>query len=297
MALTITGGIALDFVDQPSRLQGPMLGGSAAYAAMAAAALSKVRVVSAVGDDLPQAALDPMRRAGIDLAEVKVLSGATATWKGTYGRTGGERRTALTSQGVSGGYVPRLSPTTRSSSVLLLGAGDPSVQLAIRRQVGSQAFVGVDTIDHWIDDDAAGVRAVLALVDLIFIARLEAEQLTGQAEPQAVASALALSPRQTLVVKGGASGSWLVRDGASEHVPAYPVAEVVDPTGAGDAYAGALMGSLSLESGYPSWDRMVKAMLYGSAVGSVVVEGRGIASLFALTRELINNRVADLTSG
>ncbi len=294
MSLTVVGGVARDLIERPPNQLGPRLGGSATYAAMAAAPLADVRIVSVIGDDLSSGTLDPVRKVGVDVSEVEVRPGRTAMWWGAYGARLDARRTMATSRGVTEGYLPELSPGARGSRAVLLGAGNPAAQLHARGQLASDTLVGVDTIDHWIDDDRAGVELVLAAADVIFIGDTEAKQLTGHTRASAVAAALELRRSQVLVVKGGGQGSWLLYDGQVDHVAAYRAQRVIDPTGAGDAYAGAFMASMAASRQPLSRRRLWAAALAGAAAGSIAVEGQGVSPLVQVDSDAIAARVKAL---
>lgn len=286
--LTVVGDIVVDTVELAAG-ERQQLGGSATYAALAASLQCDVHVVAAVGDDLRADTLEPLRRVEINLDDVRVLPGLTPTWQGTYDERA-RRRTIASHRGVAASFVPQLSDRALDAVALLVGTGDPFAQAAALTQWSGRGLTVADTIDHWIDDRRGEVRDVLRSADAACLGRREALALTGTADAHAAAAALRADAEQVVVLKDGERGSTLYRGDARLEVGAYPVASVVDPTGAGDAYDAAFLAVLASRPQAPTLDDFARAMLYAAATASFAIESEGVARLARATRAELEAR-------
>jgi ribokinase len=276
----ISGTLTLDTIERAEVVHRDVAGGSALYAAAAARLWMPVQITGTVGTDFPPTALD---LPGVDHGATEVLSGPTFRWHARYTRDGARRITVSRDRGVSEDRLPPVGHT-RAPHAMLLGSTHPRVQHHVRQQWPATPLVALDSMAHWWADEGATLRALLPHVHLLFVDDEELSLATGGHDR---AEALhALGPAM-VVVKHGARGATLHRRGAPPvATAACPVAEVVDTTGAGDAFAGALVAVLA--SGAAPHDHA--ALRQAAAVAAFAVEGLGVDGLRALTRAEVEAR-------
>jgi sugar/nucleoside kinase (ribokinase family) len=288
-SVLIVGSTALDSIRTPRGSRDRLLGGSASYAAVAASFFAPTRLVGVVGDDFPSRYRALYQRHGIDLAGLQQRAGKTFHWAGEYEPNMNRRHTLLTELGVFAEFRPDLPEPYRRSDWVLLGNIAPGLQLHVLRQLARPRFIAADTMDLWIETARDELLKLLRQVDLFILNDGEAAQLTGETNVVAALRRLhALGPR-FVIIKKGEHGA-ILSDGDGFFVaPAFPLARVVDPTGAGDTFAGALMGYLARSRGSLE-TRLRRAMLYGSVVASYCCEGFGLTRLDRIRREDIEQR-------
>ncbi|MEJ5238104.1 MAG: PfkB family carbohydrate kinase [Limisphaera sp.] len=293
MSVLIVGSTALDSIRTPRGERDRLLGGSASYAAVAASFFVPVRMVGVVGDDFPRTYLALYRRRGIDLAGLQRRPGRTFHWAGEYEANMNRRRTLHTELGVFEQFRPDLPPSYRQTPFVLLGNIAPALQMHVLEQMNRPVLVAADTMDLWLQTAREDLLRLLRRVDLFILNDSEAAQLTGEDHAVAALPRLrALGPRW-VIVKKGEHGALLSGPEGMFIAPAYPLRRVVDPTGAGDSFAGALLGFLA--AGRGAWQtRLRKAMVYAAAVASFCCEGFGLTRLARLNREAIEARVREL---
>ncbi len=288
--LVVVGSIGLDTVETPYGRRAEMLGGSVSYACAAASFFTRVGMVGIVGHDFPQRHRMAFEELGIDLEGLRRAPGRTFRWSGVYARNMDERRTLKTELNVFAGFRPRLPPTYRQAPFLFLANIAPELQLHVLDQMECPRFVMADTMDLWIETERPALDALMARVDLMTLNESEARHLTGHhALPRAARAVLELGPARVLIKKGEHGAILFSRD-RIRLMPAYPLESVCDPTGAGDTFAGGLMGRLAGE-GSASAAALWRAMLTGNTVASFGVEGFGLERLLTLTRDEIDARV------
>ncbi len=272
------GTLALDSVEAPAGRVCDTLGGSASYFAAAASLLAPVGVVGVVGSDYPLERLAFLERRGVDLAGVTRTTGASFRWSVRYDADLEHRETLAANRGVTLTTAPRVPDEWRRPWALFLGSTDPSVQASVLRQIRSSELVALDTMRHWIVDRGAEVEALLPAAQLLLVNEDEA-LLLGRADGlgSAAASIRARGPRW-VVVKRGASGASAFGPAERIDVPAAAVDAVIDPTGAGDAFAGGLLGSLARQSDV-SPRAMARALTYGAGAGAMAVESFSVDRL------------------
>lgn len=303
MSIVVVGSIALDSIQTPSGDAEEVLGGSAAYFAVAAGYFTTVKVVAVIGEDFPAAARMALTSPNIDLDGVEVHAGRTFRWSGRYHENLNIRDTLDLQMNVAANFAPTLSSDYRCSPFVFLGNIDPSLQAQVLDQVqgsgelsgGKPRLIGCDTIGHWIENDRAALEAVIKRVDVLIINDEEAGMISG--ETNTVKSArriLELGPK-TLLVKRGEYGVLLFSPQSIFAVPAYPLEEVVDPTGAGDSFAGGFLGYLA-QSGDMSEAGLRRAIVYGSVVASFTVEDFSLRRLLGLSRDDIERRYRQFVS-
>jgi sugar/nucleoside kinase (ribokinase family) len=291
--LLIVGSIAFDDLDLPSGEHRNVAGGAATYSALAASLLLRdaVRVVGVVGDDFPETILDELRARGIDASGVERAVGRTFRWHGRYSQDLANRTTLDTQLNVFADFRPKIPPSQRTSPFVLLGNIHPALQLDILAQVERPKLVAADTMNFWIEREPVLLNDLLRRIDLLVINDEEARQLSGIHNLVRAADEIRKRGPRMLVVKRGEYGALLFDDAGPFFVPAYPLEDVVDPTGAGDSFAGGLMGYLA-SHGELSPSAMRCAMFFASALGSLCVEAVGPARLLSASRPHVGARIA-----
>jgi sugar/nucleoside kinase (ribokinase family) len=320
MSITVVGSIAYDAVKTPFGERKRMLGGAAVHFALAASFFEQVRVVGPIGDDFGEPDMQVMRDRGVDVSDVeRVAGGKTFFWRGEYGWDLNSRETLDTKLGVFEGFAPKLSPASRSSDVLFLANIQPDLQREVRAQLPDARFVALDSMNLWIDIARESLVAAINSVDCVILNDAELRQLTGK--PNLLSAArdvLSWTPSpseagrargvggvggpRVIVAKQGEYGAALVTRESFFALPAFPLESVVDPTGAGDSFAGGFVGYIAahLSSEQLSDDEELSgellraAMAHGTALASFNVEEFGTERVFRLTDEEIAARVQEL---
>jgi sugar/nucleoside kinase (ribokinase family) len=290
MSIVVVGSVALDTIHTPSASHADLVGGSAFYFALAAAHFNQVQVVAVIGDDFPAAELALLERRGIDLAGLTRTQGATFRWEGVYEQDPNVRRTLSTRLGVFEQFHPRLPEAWRGAQALFLANIDPRLQLEVLAEAGEVDLVAVDTMNYWIARDPEALGRVIARAHVLLINDEEARLLTGETHLPRAAQAVRERGPQVVVIKKGAHGAAALGPWGWLLFPALPVAEVLDPTGAGDAFAGGFMGYLA-RSGVADSDHLRRAMVYGAAMGSFAVSQFGIRGFDGVTTVDVEQRV------
>jgi cytidine kinase len=295
MSLLAIGTLAYDTIETVHARRVDVLGGSAMYFAMAASKFTPVSVVGVVGTDFKRADLDVMSNCGIDIAGVEVAQGKTFRWTGRYEADWNTRHTLETHLNVFEHFDPKIPTALRASRYLFLANAAPRVQLRALDQVDRPKFTTVDTMNLWIDIARADLLQVLRRVDAIVLNDEEARMLTGERTLlKAAGAVLGLGPRY-VILKKGEHGAFLLGHDCHFSLPAYPVEEVQDPTGAGDTFAGGFMGYLADQDKLDP-PTLRRAMLYGTVTASFCVQGFSAEALAERNREEIDERFDELLS-
>jgi sugar/nucleoside kinase (ribokinase family) len=291
-SVLVVGSIAFDDLEMPYGTFESVLGGAATYSALAASVLAPVRVVGVVGDDFPVAHLDMLRSRGIDTTGVERVPGKTFRWRGRYSEDLCSRTTLDTQLNVFADFRPKIPATYRTTPYVLLGNIHPALQLDVVSQIERPRLVAADTMNFWISGEPKALGELLKKVDLLSINDEEARELTGiQNLVKAAADIRKRGPSQ-LIVKRGEHGALLFDAEGAFFVPAYPLEDVRDPTGAGDSFAGGLIGFLARTGGAKaSPHAMRRAMFYAAAMGSFCVEDVGPKRIETLTKEELGKRL------
>ncbi|MGA7703333.1 MAG: PfkB family carbohydrate kinase [Solirubrobacteraceae bacterium] len=299
MPITVVGSIAYDAVKTPFGERERMLGGAAVHFALAASFFEEVRVVGPVGEDFGETELEVMRRRGVDVSDVeRVPGGKTFFWRGEYGWDLNSRETLATELGVFEGFQPKLSAASRESEVLFLANIQPDLQSEVRAQLPEARFVALDSMNLWIDIARDALVEAIGGVDCLILNDAELRQLTGK--PNLVSAAREIlnwdPPAPSVVVaKQGEYGAALVTKDNFFALPAYPMESVIDPTGAGDTFAGGFVGYIAAHPEEELSDELLRrAMAYGTALASFNVEEFGTERIERLTGEEIHARVEEL---
>ena len=296
MTITVVGSIAYDAVETPFGTRERMLGGAATHFALAASLLDDVRIVGPVGDDFGDDELAVLQTRGSNIDDVeRVAGGKTFFWKGKYGWDLNTRETLDTQLNVFEHFAPKLSQASRDSEVLFLANIQPGLQLQVREQCAAARFVALDSMNLWIDIARDELVQIIGRVDCLMLNDEELRQLTGK--PNLISAAheiLGWGP-SVIVAKQGEYGSALITRDDFFALPAYPLHEVIDPTGAGDSFAGGFVGFIASQiDGGVTTPVLRNAMAYGTAIASFNVERFGVEGVEAVSGKAVRARVDDL---
>lgn len=288
-AIAVVGSVAFDTIETPAGRAEEELGGSATHFAVAASFFTTVHLVAPVGDDFPASARAYLAGRGIDLGGLEHRPGRTFRWHGRYHEDVNRRDTLHLDLGVFADFRPAVSAAVRRAPIVFLGNIDPRLQEAVLAQFTGPTLVGLDTMNHWIESARDALEALLPRVDLLVLNDEEARLLARENHvPRAARRILAMGCRSVLV-KRGEYGAILFSPASVFAVPAYPLEEVFDPTGAGDTFAGGLFGWLAA-TGDRSEANLRRGIVYGSVLASFVVEDFGGRRLERLQRDDIERR-------
>ncbi|MCB9565933.1 MAG: sugar kinase [Myxococcales bacterium] len=298
--LLVVGSVAIDWIITPKAEREESVGGSATFFAMAASYFTSVRLVGVVGHDFPRSALADFKEAGIDSAGLEIVEdGLTFRWKGRYHENMNDRTTLETHLNVFERFDPSLPAGFEESEYLFLANIQPSLQLQVFEKMSRPRLVGMDTMNLWINATRDDLIKVVSKVDVLTINEEEARMLSGEHNLVKAARAINRMGVRHLVIKRGEYGALLYdHDGNFFVAPALPLEEVIDPTGAGDSFAGGFMGYLARRGVTPNGQSLRTAMIYGSVMASFSVEGFSYDRLRGLTVAQIQERFrtfADLT--
>jgi sugar/nucleoside kinase (ribokinase family) len=291
MTLLVVGSVALDSVETPFGKAENVIGGSGTFFSASAMHLAPVQLVGVVGSDYPVEQLEPLRARGVDLAGLERADGSSFRWRGRYRHDLNAAETLETHLGVFSRFSPKIPEQFRRAPFVFLANIDPRLQLEVLRQVERPKFVACDTMNFWIESRRPELLNLLAHVDLVTVNEGEARQLTEQYNLVRAARWIMERGPKVVVIKKGENGAYLFKDREIFFAPAYPLEEVFDPTGAGDAFAGGLMGYLA-RSGVFGPAELRRAVIYGSALGSFAVERFSVGRLLEIGRDEIASRVA-----
>jgi sugar/nucleoside kinase (ribokinase family) len=290
MLLLVVGSVAFDAIETPFGKVDRTLGGAASYFALAASYFTPVRVVAIVGEDFSSKERAIFRGRRIDLSGVEQVPGKSFFWAGRYSQNMNERTTLATELNVFANFRPTLPDSYCDSPFIFLGNIDPTLQRSVLTQVRCKPkVIGLDTMNYWIERTPAELRETLRHTQILMINDDETRQLTGEHNLfRAAKHVFKMGPR-TLVIKRGEHGALMVHNEFMFSVPAFPLEEVHDPTGAGDSFAGGFMGYLT-SAGRINEKTLRRAMVYGSVLGSFAVERFGVERLVHLKRDEITRR-------
>ena len=292
----IVGSVALDSVETPQGRIDNALGGAATYGAVAASLFAPVHLVGVVGADFPQQHLDFLASRGIDLAGLQIIEGGdTFRWKGDYNEDLNQAVTHETHLGVFEHFQPHLPEHYRDADFVFLANINPELQLATLEQVKSPKLVLCDTMNLWINIARDHVFAVFKKVDIAVLNDGEARMLTEQDNLIVAGRQLLTMGPKYVIIKKGEHGALLFSDEGIFASVSYPLEKVVDPTGAGDSFAGSLIGYLA-RTNDTSLENLKRAIVYGSVVASTTVQGFSLSTLRELKIEEVERRYAMVQS-
>jgi sugar/nucleoside kinase (ribokinase family) len=291
MSLTVVGSIAFDAIRTPFGERERALGGSATHFSLAASYFTEVRPVGPVGDDFGEAEYDVLRRHGVITDDIEhVEGGQTFFWSGEYEWDMNAAKTLDTQLNVFGDFEPKLSDSSRDCDLLFLANIQPDLQRDVREQCGSVQVAALDSMNFWIEKTRDSLLQTIGVVDMVLMNDAELRMLTEEPNLMRAAAAVrAMGPR-VVIAKQGEYGAALFTEDGFFALPAYPLETVRDPTGAGDSFAGGVMGYLDSQGGATDDATLRRAMTYGSTLASFWVEQFGCERAEQLTRDEIDDR-------
>jgi len=295
MSLLVTGSIGIDTVQTPYGISKNCLGGSAIYFSIAASFFTQIRLIGAVGSDCPFDLADVFASRDVDLAglEVRALS-KTFRWKGSYHDTMSEAITENVELNVLAEEPPPVPSEYKDSKFVFLANTAPSLQLKLLEQIGEPDFVAADTMNCWIEGRSDDLKALLKKIDAMILNDDEARMLAGEGNLiKAAEKILGMGPRIVIIKKGESGSITCIASGGKFILPAYPAAEIKDPTGAGDSFAGGLMGYLA-QAGKTDFASLKTAVVYGTVVASFTIADFSVAGLTSITRSDIDKRFEEM---
>lgn len=279
MSILVVGSVALDSIETPFGKIENALGGSATYFAVSASYFSPVNLVAVVGDDFPEAYSAVFRKHAIDTKGLEVVKGATFKWKGRYDYDLNNPETIYTHLNVFNEFSPKIPPEYKRSDIVFLANIDPDLQMYVLKQVEKPALTACDTMDYWIQNKRKELLALLKQIDLFLLNEKEARQIAEETSILKCGKAiLALGPKK-VIIKKGEHGVLSFSHNSVFSAPAYLLETVNDPTGAGDSFAGGLMGYLRKSGRFSSDSELRKAIIYGTIMASYTVEDFSIKRL------------------
>ncbi len=287
------GSVAFDDVETPYGKRLNALGGSAVFFSLAASHFTRINLVGVAGNDYPPEAIRMLHRHGIDTAGLEISDGLTFRWGGHYHQDLNQRDTLYTHLNVFASFSPKIPASYRTTPILFLGNIQPDLQMDVLNQMSAVEFVVLDTMNLWINTTRPALTAVIRRINLLVINDSELAELSGSDSLLNALKDLHQLGPQYIVVKRGEYGSVLSSPEGLFYTPAFPVDKAIDPTGAGDSYAGGLVGYLGV------CDRidprsLKKAVVFGSVLGSFCVENFSVDGMLNLNRQKINARYRQL---
>lgn len=292
MSILVVGSVAFDSVETPFGKAEEVIGGSATYFSTSASYFSGVKLVAVVGDDFPEEHIRDLEKKGVDTVGLKRVPGRTFRWKGRYDFDLNQAHTLDTQLNVFSTFDPEIPESYKESPFVFLANIDPELQLKVLGQVRNPKFIACDTMNFWIEGKQEALRRLLKKVDLFVINEGEARQLAGEASLVKAARSILKDGPRTLIIKRGEYGALMFNGGSIFAAPAYPLEDIFDPTGAGDSFAGGLMGYLA-NTGDTSEANIRKAIIFGSVMASFNVEAFSLERLSSLSLEQIRARYAE----
>ncbi len=290
----VFGSLALDSVETPFGKRKNILGGSATHAALSVSYFTTPVIVSAIGRDFPSEYKRFLEKKKIDLKNVKVKKGKTFAWEARYGENPNEREVLSTCENVLADYSPSILPEYRKIKYVFLANNSPSSQILLLNQLKSAELVVWDTMNFWIDRYCDQILNILPRVDIALFNDSEARHFSGETNlAKAGKKILSWGVKKGVVIKKGEHGAFLFTRSYTFYVPAYLLEEIKDPTGAGDSFAGGLVGFLA-ETGKVNDETLKRGMVYGTIMASLTVEEFGVDRFRKLTKKDIDKRYRQL---
>jgi sugar/nucleoside kinase (ribokinase family) len=290
MSIIVLGTVALDNVKTPCGTRKDMLGGSASHFSMAARLFTDVHLVAVIGEDFPKRYIDFLKKKGIILDSVEMMSGNSFKWEGRYE---GDLNTAITLNthlGVLSSFDPHVTPDEKNIGNIFLANIDPDIQMRLLKMMRRPRLVGLDSMNYWIKNKKPALLKILKNTDIYLANEGEARELSGENNLLKAAAALRRMGPAMVVIKKGEHGVMFFSDEFIFPLPAYPIERIVDPTGAGDTFAGGFMGYLSRCGSLKKAD-IKKAVAYGTVCASFNVQGFGLERTSRLKIQEVNTRL------
>jgi sugar/nucleoside kinase (ribokinase family) len=292
--ILVVGSLAYDSIETPSGKVDRALGGSANYFSLAASMFTNVRLVGVVGEDYDQKDIELLKSRQVDMNGMQVQKGKTFHWEGSYTGDLNEAVTKKTELNVFEKFNPEIPASFKDSKFVFLANISPDLQLKVLSQVQKPLFTGMDTMNFWISSKLNDLKAVLSKVDVVLINEGEAMMLTGEANAISAAPKLCQMGPRALVIKRGEYGFVLYqKDQGFCILPAFPTSKVVDPTGAGDTFAGGFFGYLSSLNRVPTSSDLKQACVHGTILASFTIQDFSVAALAKVTKDQFLARLKD----
>jgi sugar/nucleoside kinase (ribokinase family) len=286
MSIVVVGSIAFDTIKTPFGQRENSLGGSANYFSIAAQFFTSVQVIGVIGEDFPLSHLDYLHSHNVDISGIKILPGNSFHWHGEYGTDLNEAKTIITELNVFEHFMPNLPDHFCNSGIVFLANIDPDLQIHVLEQLRSPKIKALDTMNFWIERKNRELKKAISMVDILFVNETELRFLTGEHNIIKAARAANKMGVQVVVIKRGEYGALLCIDNEMAFVPAYPTDNVMDPTGAGDTFAGGFLGYLDWRQ-QMDFNCLKQAQLMGAVMSSFVIEQFSFDRLLELDREAI----------
>ncbi|MHB8231853.1 MAG: PfkB family carbohydrate kinase [bacterium] len=288
MAITVIGSIAIDNIETPFKKTGDILGGSASFFSLASSFLTDVKIIGVVGSDFDRKHLNVFKDRNVDIAGIKTEEGKTFHWAGRYGYDMSDPETLLTELGVFSSFKP-VVPHGSKNDMLFLANIDPDIQYNVLKQMDSPELVALDTMNFWIEGKKEKLIKVIELADILIINESEARLLTGESSIFRCAKAVFKLGSKILILKRGAYGATMFFENNFFMVPAYPLENVIDPTGAGDSFAGGFLGYID-NTGDMTFENLKKALVFGNIMASFAVEDFSVNRFSTIKADEIKDR-------
>ena len=291
MSLLVVGSLAIDNIETPTERRDNIMGGSATPFAFGASFFSPVQLVAVVGEDWPEEYTRMFEKHNIDMKGLEIVPGGkTFRWTGKYLENMDDRVSLDTQLNVLGNFEPKLPEAYRRSQFVFLANGSTKTQLTVLEQSQGASLIVADTMDLWINHEKTELLELLTKINGLILNDSEAKLLTGEQNPlKAGKKILEMGPK-FVIIKKGANGCLFVSEYEVYSLPSFPIEDVVDPTGAGDSFAGGMMGYIASQ-GTVDGEIIKKALAYGTIVASFQIEGFGLDKLHEITRENIDERL------
>ena len=293
MSILVVGSVALDSIETPFGNKKEILGGSATFFSISASFFDKVNIIAAVGEDFPKKYLRLLKNRGIGTGGISVDKGKTFRWEGRYEYDMNVAHTLATHLNVFQNFTPRIPDNLRNSRILFLANIDPDLQDSVLRQMNKPALIACDSMNHWISSKKKSLEKFLHKVDIFLLNDAEARQFSGEVNLLKAAKAIVSRGPKAVVIKKGEHGVLYYSKGSHFLAPAYPLDNVYDPTGAGDTFAGGMIGYLS-KTGKIDNASIRKSIIYGSILASFVVEDFSMNKLLKISMGDISKRYNEL---
>ncbi len=289
--ILVVGSLAYDSISTPAGKKERCVGGSANYFSVVASRYTKVNIVGVVGRDYEESNIEMLRSRGVDVSGIERKEGHTFHWEGKYQDDMNEAQTLATHLNVFESFDPVVPTKFKSSPVVFLANIDPELQLKVLEQAESPKIVAVDTMNFWIQTKPDDLKKVLNKANILFVNNTEALMLTRKPNAMAAAKALCEMGPEVVVIKRGEYGCIMYSQGEFFILPAFPLLEITDPTGAGDTFAGGFMGYLSKNNLDLSCATLRRACVEGSLTASYTVEDFGLVRVLNLSENDIKSRL------
>jgi sugar/nucleoside kinase (ribokinase family) len=292
MSILVVGSVALDSIETPFGKKKEILGGSATFFSISASFFDKVNIIATVGEDFPKKYLQLLKSRGIGTGGISIDKGKTFRWEGRYGQDMNVAHTLATHLNVFQNFAPEIPDSLKNSNILFLANIDPDLQDSVLRQVNKPKLIACDSMNHWITSKKRSLKKFLHKVDIFLLNDAEARQFSGEANLLKAAKAIVAKGPKSVIIKKGEHG--VIYYSKKEHfiAPAYPLETVFDPTGAGDTFAGGVIGYLSKASRIND-AAIRKSIVYGSILASFAVEDFSVDRLLKIGLSDIYKRYSE----